>query len=87
MPRAIATNTTVDREGLLEFLRPRHHAILMTTRRDGRHGGHLLGGRRGRRDENNSLQHRIVANGNRVDRERAQPRPSEYPFNDDDTTE
>jgi PPOX class probable F420-dependent enzyme len=36
MPRTIATNTTVDREGLLEFLRPRHHAILMTTRRDGR---------------------------------------------------
>ena len=36
MPRTIATNTTVDREGLLEFLRPRHHAILMTTRADGR---------------------------------------------------
>ncbi|GAA2660097.1 PPOX class F420-dependent oxidoreductase [Paractinoplanes durhamensis] len=36
MPRTIATNTTVDREALLEFLRPRHHAILMTTRRDGR---------------------------------------------------
>ena len=36
MPRTIATNTTVDREGLLEFLRPRHHAILMTTRQDGR---------------------------------------------------
>ena len=36
MPRTIATNTTVDREGLLEFLRPRHHAILMTTRKDGR---------------------------------------------------
>ena len=36
MPRTIATNTKVDREGLLEFLRPRHHAILMTTRRDGR---------------------------------------------------
>jgi PPOX class probable F420-dependent enzyme len=36
VPRAIATNTTVDREGLLEFLRPRHHAILMTTRADGR---------------------------------------------------
>ena len=36
MPRTIATNTTVDREGLLEFIRPRHHAILMTTRKDGR---------------------------------------------------
>jgi PPOX class probable F420-dependent enzyme len=36
VPRAIATTTTVDREGLLEFLRPRHHAILMTTRADGR---------------------------------------------------
>ena len=36
MPRTIATNTTVDRAGLLEFIRPRHHAILMTTRRDGR---------------------------------------------------
>ncbi|WP_199516945.1 PPOX class F420-dependent oxidoreductase [Nucisporomicrobium flavum] len=36
MPRTIATNTKVSREELLEFLRPRHHAILMTTRRDGR---------------------------------------------------
>jgi len=36
VPRAIATTTTVDREGLLEFLRPRHRAILMTTRADGR---------------------------------------------------
>lgn len=36
MPRTIATTTTVDRDGLLEFLRPRHHAILMTTRKDGR---------------------------------------------------
>ena len=36
MPRTIATNTAVGREELLEFLRPRHHAILMTTRRDGR---------------------------------------------------
>jgi PPOX class probable F420-dependent enzyme len=34
--RTIATNTRADRERLLEFLRPRHHAILMTTRRDGR---------------------------------------------------
>jgi PPOX class probable F420-dependent enzyme len=36
VPRTVATNTTVDREALLEFLRPRHHAILMTTRKDGR---------------------------------------------------
>jgi PPOX class probable F420-dependent enzyme len=36
MARTIATNTTADREELLEFLRPRHHAILMTTRKDGR---------------------------------------------------
>ena len=35
MARTIATNTTVDREGLLEFLRPRHHVILMTPRADG----------------------------------------------------
>ena len=36
MARTIATNTPADREQLLEFLRPRHHAILMTTRKDGR---------------------------------------------------
>ena len=36
MPRTIATSTRVDREQLLEFIRPRHHAILMTTRKDGR---------------------------------------------------
>ena len=35
MPRAIATNTTVDREQLLLFIRPRHHAVLTTTRIDG----------------------------------------------------
>jgi PPOX class probable F420-dependent enzyme len=34
--RTIATNTRAGREQLLEFLRPRHHAILMTTRKDGR---------------------------------------------------
>jgi PPOX class probable F420-dependent enzyme len=34
--RTIATNTRVDIDGLLEFVRPRHHAILMTTRSDGR---------------------------------------------------
>ena len=36
MPRSIATNTSVDRDGLIEFIRPRHQAILSTTRRDGR---------------------------------------------------
>jgi PPOX class probable F420-dependent enzyme len=36
MARSIATNTRVERAELLDFLRPRHHAILMTTRRDGR---------------------------------------------------
>ena len=36
MARTIASNTTVTRDGLLEFVRPRHQAILTTTRRDGR---------------------------------------------------
>jgi PPOX class probable F420-dependent enzyme len=36
VPRTIATTTRVGRDELLEFLRPRHHAILMTTRTDGR---------------------------------------------------
>jgi len=36
MARTIATTDRVGREELLEFLRTRHHAILMTTRRDGR---------------------------------------------------
>lgn len=36
MARTVATTTAVGREELLAFLRPRHHAILMTTRRDGR---------------------------------------------------
>ena len=36
MPRTVASNTTVDRAQLLDFIRPRHHAILMTTRKDGR---------------------------------------------------
>ena len=36
MPRTYATATTVDRTGLVEFLSPRHHGILITTRRDGR---------------------------------------------------
>jgi PPOX class probable F420-dependent enzyme len=35
MPRTIATNTDVDRHALTEFLRPRHHMILLTWRRDG----------------------------------------------------
>ncbi|WP_300008004.1 PPOX class F420-dependent oxidoreductase [Pseudonocardia sp.] len=35
MARTVATTTTVDRAGLLEFLRPRHHVILMTPRADG----------------------------------------------------
>ena len=35
MGRHIATNTTVDRAGLVEFLRDRHHMILLTHRSDG----------------------------------------------------
>jgi PPOX class probable F420-dependent enzyme len=31
----IATNDAVDRAGMLEFVRPRHHGILLTTRSDG----------------------------------------------------
>jgi PPOX class probable F420-dependent enzyme len=33
--RTIATNTGVDLDGLLDFVRPRHRMILMTTRSDG----------------------------------------------------
>ncbi|MBE1488495.1 PPOX class F420-dependent oxidoreductase [Plantactinospora soyae] len=36
MPRSIATNTRVERPDLVEFLRPRHRALLITTRPDGR---------------------------------------------------
>ncbi|MFC0098485.1 PPOX class F420-dependent oxidoreductase [Micromonospora marina] len=36
MARSIATNTRVDRDALIEFLRPRHRVLLMTTRADGR---------------------------------------------------
>lgn len=36
MARSIATNTTVDLEALLDFVRPRHQLVLMTTRADGR---------------------------------------------------
>ncbi len=32
----IATNRIVDRDGLAEFVRPRHRGVLLTTRRDGR---------------------------------------------------
>ncbi|MGW7286816.1 PPOX class F420-dependent oxidoreductase [Streptomyces sp. NPDC054847] len=35
MARQIATNTRVEREQLLEFVRPRHRAILLTRRADG----------------------------------------------------
>ena len=33
---SIATNRTVDQEELQEFVRQRHHAVLLTLRRDGR---------------------------------------------------
>ncbi len=36
MARSIATNTRVDLEELLEFVRPRHHMVLLTERSDGR---------------------------------------------------
>ena len=35
MARSIATNTRVDAEGLAEFVRPRHHLVLLTHRSDG----------------------------------------------------
>lgn len=35
MTRKLATNTTVDRDGLTEFLRPRHNGLVITTRADG----------------------------------------------------
>ncbi|WP_194894477.1 PPOX class F420-dependent oxidoreductase [Catenulispora pinisilvae] len=35
MPRTIATNTSVDLEALLDFVRPRHRALLITRRADG----------------------------------------------------
>lgn len=35
MPRKIATTDRVEREELLEFVRPRHRAVLVTTRRNG----------------------------------------------------
>jgi len=36
VPRSIATNTSVSREALLDFVRPRHRLLLSTTRADGR---------------------------------------------------
>ena len=36
MARPIATDRYVDRSELEEFVRPRHHGVLVTTRRDGR---------------------------------------------------
>jgi PPOX class probable F420-dependent enzyme len=36
MARQAARNVTVSREALLDFVRPRHHGILVTTRADGR---------------------------------------------------
>ena len=33
---SIATNRYVDRTELLDFIRPRHHGVLLTVRRDGR---------------------------------------------------
>ncbi|MEG3615135.1 MULTISPECIES: PPOX class F420-dependent oxidoreductase [Isoptericola] len=36
MARQIATNTTVERDELTEFLRSRHNGVLVTTRDDGR---------------------------------------------------
>ena len=35
MARRIATADRVDRDALIAFLRPRHHAVLLTHRRDG----------------------------------------------------
>jgi PPOX class probable F420-dependent enzyme len=35
MPRTVATNTSVDREAMLDFIRPRHQMVLSTFRRDG----------------------------------------------------
>ncbi len=35
MARTVATNTVVDQERLVEFMRPRHQAVLATLRSDG----------------------------------------------------
>ncbi|MFF4246137.1 PPOX class F420-dependent oxidoreductase [Streptomyces sp. NPDC001822] len=42
MATDIATNTTVELADLLDFVRPRHRAILLTTRSDGRPQGSPL---------------------------------------------
>jgi len=42
MAPRIATNTAVDLAGLLRFIRPRHRAILLTARGDGRPQGSPL---------------------------------------------
>lgn len=36
MSPQVAVNTAVTRDGLLDFIRPRHHAIVITARADGR---------------------------------------------------
>jgi PPOX class probable F420-dependent enzyme len=36
MPRKLATKDSVEREELLDFVRPRHRATLVTTRKNGR---------------------------------------------------
>jgi PPOX class probable F420-dependent enzyme len=36
MARSISTTTQVDRDGMLEFVRPRHRMLVATTRADGR---------------------------------------------------
>jgi PPOX class probable F420-dependent enzyme len=36
MSRSIATTDHVDRDAMLDFVRPRHHLVLVTHRRDGR---------------------------------------------------
>jgi PPOX class probable F420-dependent enzyme len=35
VPRSIATNTPVDRDAMLDFVRSRHHVVLLTHRRNG----------------------------------------------------
>ncbi|GAA1903677.1 PPOX class F420-dependent oxidoreductase [Nocardioides lentus] len=35
MARKLATSDEVDRDGMLEFVRPRHHMVLITSRKDG----------------------------------------------------
>ncbi|MFJ9636800.1 PPOX class F420-dependent oxidoreductase [Streptomyces sp. NPDC101178] len=42
MAQNIATNTAVDLDELLAFVRPRHRAVLLTTRADGRPQGSPL---------------------------------------------